>query len=144
MCAQWLLYSVLDSSHLSDLDGLEFWSWFMCGVFMQIFLMLICWYANSSTFCCVLCSILFYNWNEGRRGRDRMVVGFTITCAISAYSTKVVSSNPNTILCNKVCQWFAAGRWFSPDTSVSPTIKTYHHNIMKYYWKWRWTPWHQP
>ena len=95
-------------------------------------------------FCCVLCSILFYNWNEGRRGRDRMVVGFTITCAISAYSTKVVSSNPNTILCNKVCQWFAADRWFSPDTSVSPTIKTYHHNIMKYYWKWRWTPWHQP
>jgi hypothetical protein len=29
-----------------------------------------------------------------RRGRDRMVVGFTTTCAISAYHSKVVSSNP--------------------------------------------------
>jgi len=27
-------------------------------------------------------------------GRDRMVVGSTSTCAISAYHTKVVSSNP--------------------------------------------------
>jgi len=34
--------------------------------------------------------------SRGRRGRDRMVVGFTTTCAISAYhhTTKVVSSNP--------------------------------------------------
>jgi hypothetical protein len=30
----------------------------------------------------------------GRRGRERMVVGFTSTYAISAYTTKVVSSNP--------------------------------------------------
>jgi hypothetical protein len=34
-------------------------------------------------------------WNKrGHRGRDRMVVGFTTTCAISAYqkfTTKVVS-----------------------------------------------------
>jgi hypothetical protein len=31
----------------------------------------------------------------GRRGRDRMVVGFTTTCAISAcIITKVTSSNP--------------------------------------------------
>ena len=29
-----------------------------------------------------------------RRGHDRMVVGFTTTFAISAYPTKVVSSNP--------------------------------------------------
>ena len=29
-----------------------------------------------------------------RRGRDRMVVGFTTNCAISAYHSKVVSSNP--------------------------------------------------
>jgi len=33
-------------------------------------------------------------WDGGHRGRDRMVVGFTTTCAISAYHTKVVSSNP--------------------------------------------------
>jgi hypothetical protein len=27
----------------------------------------------------------YHSWNEGRRGRDRMAVGFTTTCAISAY-----------------------------------------------------------
>ena len=34
------------------------------------------------------------NSEMGRRGRDRMVVGFTNTYAISAITTKVVSSNP--------------------------------------------------
>ena len=32
-------------------------------------------------------------------------------------------------LCDKVCQWFAAGRWFSWGTSVSSTNKNDHHNI---------------
>ena len=32
----------------------------------------------------------------------------------------------NTTLCDKVCQWFASGRWFSP---LSSTNKTYRHNI---------------
>jgi hypothetical protein len=31
-----------------------------------------------------------------------------------------------TTLCDKVCQWLAVGRWFSP---VSSTNKTDHHNI---------------
>jgi hypothetical protein len=31
-----------------------------------------------------------------------------------------------TTLCDKVCQWLATGRWFSP---VSPTNKTDHHDI---------------
>jgi hypothetical protein len=35
---------------------------------------------------------ILYHW--GRRGRDRMVVGFTTTCAIRPIPTKVVSSNP--------------------------------------------------
>jgi hypothetical protein len=37
-----------------------------------------------------------------------------------------MSSNPrswrgvlDTTLCDKVCQWLTAGRWFSPDTPVS-------------------------
>jgi len=34
-----------------------------------------------------------------------------------------------TTLCDKVCQWFAAGRWFSPGTPVSSTNKTDHHDI---------------
>jgi hypothetical protein len=32
-------------------------------------------------------------------------------------------------LCNKVCQWLATGRWFSPGTPVSSTNKTDRHDI---------------
>jgi hypothetical protein len=35
----------------------------------------------------------------------------------------------DTTLCNAVYQYLVAGRWFSPDTSVSATNKTDHHNI---------------
>jgi hypothetical protein len=35
----------------------------------------------------------------------------------------------DTTLCDKVCQWLAAGQWFSPDTPVSFTNKTDHHDI---------------
>ena len=58
-----------------------------------------------------------------RRGHDRMVVGFTTTYAIRARCTT---------LCDKVCQWLATGRWFSPGPPgplVSSTKKTYHHDI---------------
>ena len=34
-----------------------------------------------------------------------------------------------TTLCNKVCQWLATGRWFSPGTPVSFTNKTDYHEI---------------
>ena len=33
----------------------------------------------------------------------------------------------DTTLCDKVCQWVAAGRWFSLDTQVSSTNKTDRH-----------------
>ena len=32
-------------------------------------------------------------------------------------------------LCDKVCQWLAAGLWFSPGTTVSSTNKTDRHDI---------------
>ena len=32
-------------------------------------------------------------------------------------------------LCDKVCQWLATGRWFSPGTLVSSTNKTDRHDI---------------
>ena len=32
-------------------------------------------------------------------------------------------------LCDKVCQWFAAGRWFSPGTPFSSTNNPVCHNI---------------
>ena len=34
-----------------------------------------------------------------------------------------------TTLCDKVCQWLATGRWFSPDTPVSSTNKTDRNDI---------------
>ena len=35
----------------------------------------------------------------------------------------------DTTLCDKVCQLFATGRWFSPGTPVSSTNKTDRHDI---------------
>jgi hypothetical protein len=35
----------------------------------------------------------------------------------------------DTTLCDKVCQWLATGRRFSPDTPVSSTNKTDRHDI---------------
>ena len=34
-----------------------------------------------------------------------------------------------TLLCDKVCQWLAKDRWFSPGPPVSPTNKTGRHDI---------------
>jgi hypothetical protein len=34
-------------------------------------------------------------------------------------------------LCDKDCQWLAAGQWFSPGTPVSSTKKTVRHDITK-------------
>ena len=34
-----------------------------------------------------------------------------------------------TALRDKVCQWLATGRWFSPGTAVSPINKTDHHSM---------------
>jgi len=73
---------------------------------------------------------------RGRRGRDRMAVGFTNTYAISAYlyiSTMLwvrISIRARcTTLCDKVCQWPVRGRWFSSGTPVSSTNRTDCHDI---------------
>jgi hypothetical protein len=34
-----------------------------------------------------------------------------------------------TTLCDKSCQWLAAGRWFSSGTLISSTNKTHRHDI---------------
>jgi hypothetical protein len=76
-------------------------------------------------------------WLRDRRGCDCMVVGFITTYAIILFATvpittKVVSSNPTQAGCtryNIMCQWLAAGLWFSPGTPVSSTNKTDRHFI---------------
>ena len=71
-----------------------------------------------------------------RRRHDHMVVGFTTTCVISVYHHWSCEFEPRslqgvlyTTLCDKVCQWLATGRWFSPGTPVSSTNKTDRHDI---------------
>ena len=58
--------------------------------------------------------------------RDRMVVGFRTTCAISAYQHwSCVFESPSwqgvldTTLYDQVCQWLATDQRFSQSTSVS-------------------------
>ena len=80
-----------------------------------------------------------YTWLivcRGRRGRDRLVVGFITTCAISAYhhywcecESRSWRGVLDTTLCDKVCQWLAAYLWFSPGTPVSSTNKAHRHDI---------------
>jgi hypothetical protein len=76
-----------------------------------------------------------YDSDRGHHGRDRIVVGFTTNYAISAYHHERCEFESclwravlDTTLCDKVCQWHAAGRWFSPGTLVSSTNKTDCHD----------------
>jgi hypothetical protein len=67
---------------------------------------------------------MFRYKSRGRRGRDRMVAGFTTTYAINAYHHWYWKFRARcTTLCDKVCQWLATGRWFSPGPPVSSTNK---------------------
>jgi hypothetical protein len=59
-----------------------------------------------------------------------MAIGFTTTYAISAnhhwsceYKSRSLRGESVTTLCDKVCQWFVAGRCFSPGTPVSPQCR---------------------
>ena len=66
-----------------------------------------------------------------RCGRDSMVVGFTTTYVISVYHhwCEFESRSGRGDICDKVCQWFATGRWFSPGPPFSSTNKTDRHDI---------------
>ena len=63
---------------------------------------------------------------------DRMVIGFTTTNQCLS-PLKLWVRTPSwrgvldTTLCDKVCQWLAAGRWFSSGTPISSTNKTDRH-----------------
>ena len=74
------------------------------------------------------------------RGCACMVIGFTTTYAISAYHQERCDFEfrswkrgvLDTTLCDTVCQWHAADRWFSP---VSSTNKTDHNDITETFLK---------
>ena len=68
------------------------------------------------------------------RGRDRIIVGFTTTCPNRFLSplmlwVRISIRARCTTLCDKVCQWLATGRWFSPGPPFSSTNKTDPHDI---------------
>ena len=68
--------------------------------------------------------------------RDRMVVGFITTYAISAYhhwccefESRSGRGVLDTALYDKVCQWLVTGRWFSLGARVCSTNKAECHDI---------------
>jgi len=68
--------------------------------------------------------------------RDSMRAGLTKTLVVSVYyhlccdfESHLWRSVLDTTLCDKVCQWFAADRWFSLGTPVSSFNKTDLHDI---------------
>ena len=81
--------------------------------------------------------LIRYSSYKGRHGRDRMVVVFKTTylCnhCLSPLKLRVRIRSWRgvlyTALCDKVCQWLAAGRYFSSGTLVSSTNKTDRHDI---------------
>jgi len=89
--------------------------------------------------CAYTCMLIIYFPSILMSGRDRMVVGFTTSYAISPYHhsplmlwVQISTRTRCTTLCDKVCQWLVAGWLFSPDPPVSSTnksIKTDRHDI---------------
>jgi precorrin-6B methylase 2 len=74
------------------------------------------------------------NWRQwGPRCRDRLVIGFITTYAISFYHHWCTEFESRSRWCVqhyvKVCQRLATGRWFSPGSPVSSTNKTDRHDI---------------
>ena len=77
---------------------------------------------------------LFMLYSNDSRGRDRMMGGFTASCAISALSALKFEPRScrcvlDTTLCDTVCQWLALGWWFSLSTPLSSINKTDRHDI---------------
>jgi hypothetical protein len=77
--------------------------------------------------------LLLWSTLMGSHGRDLIVVRYTTTYA---YHHLLLVWIPlgvlDTTLCDKVCQWLVAGRWFSPGTPVSSDNKTYRYDIANY------------
>ena len=88
------------------------------------------------------CNKAFLIGIGGRRGHDRMVVGFTITYMQSVpFTTKVVSSNPvhgKYSIQHYEIKFVSDLRQvggFSPGTPVSSTNKTKLHDVIEIYLK---------
>jgi len=90
---------------------------------------------GSNCICLVLIKSFYITWLlfilliGGCRGSDCMVVGFITTYIAYKYLSPLTLwvqislrwSVLDTTLCDKVCQWLATGRRFSPGTLLSST-----------------------
>jgi uncharacterized membrane protein len=101
-------------------------------------------YVNQYYYYYILFCVWMLNLYAYRGCRDRMVVGFTTTNAISTYmylpwncefESRSWRGVLDTTLCDKVCQWLAADLWFSQSTPVSSTNQTDCHNIAEIFLK---------
>ena len=78
--------------------------------------------------------------NNYRGRRDRMVVGWATIGAISAYHLSCETESHSwrgvidAKLCYIICQWLAAGWWFTPSAPITSTYKTDHHDMYKCNW----------
>ena len=68
---------------------------------------------------------------RGRRGRDRMVVGFISTVSPFTLWVQIPFRQGvlDTRICDKVCQWLVTRLWFFSATPVSSTNKIDRHDI---------------
>jgi len=71
-------------------------------------------------------------WSRGRRGRDRILVGFTTTYVISAYHHYSCEFEPRSLCVYSIKHYvikFASDLRHVGSTSVSSTNKTDRHDI---------------
>ena len=86
----------------------------------------------------------FIIWPDKKGGLIRVGLLYHIYSCISKIHKSDLFDSPKFImiavkfvkmhfiaLCDKVCQWLAAGRWFSSGTPISSTNKTDAHDIAK-------------
>jgi hypothetical protein len=97
---------------------------------------LLLWGVAMSTANCNIMDLAYHWLSRGRRGRDRMVVGFPTTVQSVLVTTNVVRREfsswrgvLDTTLCDKVCQWLPTGWWVAAGTPVSSMNKMNRHDI---------------
>ena len=81
----------------------------------------------------MIISMLQINWHSGIDELSIFIILFAAWMIVTLHVYKWLiflrRGVLDTTLCDKVCQWFTAGWWFSPGILVSFTNKTYCHDI---------------
>jgi DNA-directed RNA polymerase subunit RPC12/RpoP len=141
LCSYWVFYKIVKSEHGINCILCSYW------VFYKIV-------KSEHGINCILCSYyVFYKIVKSEQGINCILCSYYVFYKIvligcfRVWALKLYSefSGPawftlmfepcswrgvlDTTLCDKACQWLAAGRWFSLGNPVSSTNKTEHHDI---------------